>query len=297
MPKKVLITGGSGFIGRNVFEHLKDNPQIEVMAPDSKELNCIEENEVKDYLKKNNFDLVLNFAVYGDGIDKSKDGTKILDYNLRMYYNFARYSDMYGKMIYAGSGAEYDKRFPIIDVKEEDLKDRWMPSDQYGLMKRIVGEHIEASDNIYNFRLFGIFGKYEYYPLKFISNVCCKSIFDLPLSIRQDVYFDYLWIDDFLSILDRFLEIDVPEYHTYNVCHGEKILLSDICKTVNKISNKDNKIIICKEGLANEYTGSSNRIVKEIQGFDFTGYYDSIEQLYKWYYDNKNEIEIYNLLY
>ncbi|MBQ9277750.1 MAG: NAD-dependent epimerase/dehydratase family protein [Lachnospiraceae bacterium] len=297
MPKKVLITGGSGFIGRNVFEHLKDNPQFEVMAPDSKELNCIEENEVKDYLKKNNFDLVLNFAVYGDGIDKSKDGTKILDYNLRMYYNFARYSDMYGKMIYAGSGAEYDKRFPIIDVKEEDLKDRWMPSDQYGLMKRIVGEHIEASDNIYNFRLFGIFGKYEYYPLKFISNVCCKSIFDLPLSIRQDVYFDYLWIDDFLSILDRFLEIDVPKYHTYNVCHGEKILLSDICKTVNKISNKDNRIIICKEGLANEYTGSSNRIVKELQGFDFTGYYDSIEQLYKWYYDNKNEIEIYKLLY
>lgn len=297
MPKKVLITGGSGFIGRNVYEYLRYKPQYEVFAPDSKELNCIEEKEVKNYLEKNNIDIVLNFAVYGDGIDKSKDGTKVLEYNLRMYYNFAKYSNLYEKMVYAGSGAEYDKRYSIKDVKEEELICRSLPVDQYGLMKRIVGEHIETSDNIYNLRLFGIFGKYEYYPVKFISNVCCKAICDLPLTIRQDVYFDYLWIDDFLMMLDRFMESKTFRHHTYNACHGKKILLSDICKTVNEISGKNNKIIICKEGLANEYTGNNERIISEMTDFNCTSYYDSIDELYKWYYDNKRTIDIYKLIY
>ena len=121
MSKKILITGGSGFIGRNACEYLVKKGYT-VLAPTSSELNCIDECAVKDYLTHNHIDIVLNFAVYGDGEDKSKDGTKILDYNLRMYYNFAKYNGLYDRMFYAGSGAEYDKRFPIVDVTEDERK-------------------------------------------------------------------------------------------------------------------------------------------------------------------------------
>ncbi len=115
----------------------------------------------------------------------------MLEYNLRIFHNFAKCSHLYQKMFYTGSGAEFDKHFPICSVSEEDFA-KTVPIDQYSLMKYTISQYIEKSDNICNLRLFGIFGKYEYYPVKFISNVCCKAIKDLPLTMRQNVYFGYL---------------------------------------------------------------------------------------------------------
>lgn len=294
--KKILITGGSGFIGKNTYEYLKKFNEYDVFAPSSTELNCINEEAVQLYLEENHFDIVLHFAVYGDGIDHNKDGTKILEYNLRMFHNFYKYRDLYGKMIYAGSGAEYDKRFPICSVTESDIG-KTIPIDQYGLMKYTVGQLIESSENIYNFRIFGIFGKYEYWPVKFISNVCCKALLDLPLTIRQNVFFDYIWIYDFLNILKTFLELEKPLYHTYNVVSGERIDLVHICNYVREIAQKDLKIIVCKEGYANEYTANNDRIRKEIVNFSITPPKQSIMALYNWYKDNPSIIDLYKLLY
>lgn len=293
---KILITGASGFVGRNMKEYLQRTTEnYEIYTPSSKELNCIEETEVFHYLDKYHFDYILHFASYGDSIDKSKDGSKIFEYNMRIFLNFYKNSNLFGKMFYSGSGAEYDKRFDISDVAETQIGAS-LPIDQYGLMKYTIGELIEKSDNIYNFRLFGIFGKYEYYPVKFISNVCCKAIKNLPLTMRQNVYFDYLWVEDFCRILEYFLH-HAPKYHTYNTVSGRKVSLEQICQIVLKISEKDLPVYICKEGLAKEYTASNARMMTELKHFEYTPIEDAIRQLYDWYKTQENHIELYNLIY
>ena len=290
----ILITGASGFVGRNVKEYMQQR-DYKVLAPTSKELDCLDEKGVEEYLTSNKVDIVFHFAVYGDGIDKSKDGTKALEYNLRIFYNFARCSHLYKKMFYTGSGAEYDKRFPICDVREEDFGKN-VPVDQYGLMKYTINQYIEKCDNIYNMRLFGIFGKYEYYPTKFISNVCCKAIKGIPISMRQNVYFDYLWVEDFCRMMECFLHKEL-KYQTYNMVSSQKISLLEICNHVNRISGKDLPVIVCKEGLANEYTASNNRFIQECSDFVYTPIEKSIENLYSWYAAQENSIDIYRLLY
>lgn len=292
---KILLTGGTGFVGRNVKEYFEG--KYDLYAPSSRELNCIDEQAVYKHLSENYYDLVLHFAVYGDGIDKSKDGTKSLEYNLRIFSNFAKNSNLFGKMIYTGSGAEYDKRYPIQMVKENDLQKHSIPVDQYGLMKYMINQIIEQSSNIYNLRLFGIFGKYEYWKTKYISNLCCKSIKGIPLSLRKNCYFDYLWIDDFCRMLDSFIRLESPKYHVYNAVRGERIDLLSLAKLVNEIGVEEQKIIVCQEGYANEYTANNDRIMQELPDFEFTDIKSAIIELYEWYNQHQDEIDNYSLIY
>ena len=293
--KKVLLTGGRGFIGRNIIEYFSESKEYEIIAPTSKELNIIEEDAVTQYLEENYFDIVLNFAVYGDGIDKSKDGSKMLEYNLRMFLNFEKNSHLFGKMYYAGSGAEYDKRYDICYVKENDEGMR-IPIDQYGLMRYTIDKIIRKSQNIYGLKIFGIYGKYEPWNRRFISNCCCKAIKDLPLSIRQNVYFDYIWIEDFLQILEKLMTI-TPKEHVYHVTTGQKIDLLTIAKLVLDVSGKQLPIYVCNEGYGKEYTSDNTRLMKELGGFEFTPIRETIEKLYQWYIENEEQIDIYQLLY
>lgn len=293
---KILITGGSGFIGQNLREYLVQK-NYDVYAPDSTELNCLNEEAVFRCLKAVRYDIIFHFVVYGDGIDKKKDGSKMLEYNLRIFWNFAKYHELYGKMICAGSGAEYNKQYPIEYVTEEDLYFRPLPVDQYGLMKYTVNSFIESSDNIYNLRLFGVFGKYEHWKSKFISNLCCKSIYGLPLSMRQNCYFDYLWIDDLCVIMEKFMLIEQPEYHVYNATSGKRIDLCSIAEIVRNISNENLPVIICRDGLANEYTANNGRLLKELPDIKFTPIEKTIPILYRWYEKHRKEIDIYSLIY
>lgn len=294
--QKILITGASGFVGRNVYEFFKKkSSEFDIVAPTSKELNCYDEQSVFSFLQQHKFDIIFHFAVYGDGIDKTKDGSKSLEYNLRMYYNLSKNRHLFGRMFYTGSGAEYDKRTSICSVKEEEIG-KTIPVDQYGLMKYIIGKDIEYQDNIYNLRLFGIFGKYEYWQTKFISNICCKQMNGLPLTIRQNVFFDYLWIEDFCHILEVIMNRNL-NHKTYNVCSGERIDLLSLCKLVQKIDGNTSPIFIGKKGLANEYTASNDRLLKEFPEIKLHEMEESIRELYQWYLSCRDQIDLLPLLY
>ena len=60
---KVLITGASGFVGRNVKEYFEQKKEYEICAPSSSELNCIDENRVKEHLQSNHYDVRRNKGI------------------------------------------------------------------------------------------------------------------------------------------------------------------------------------------------------------------------------------------
>ncbi len=97
-------------------------------------------------------------------------------------------------------------------------------------------------------------------------------------------------------MLERFLHKDL-KYHTYNMVSGQKINLKEICSYVLQISGKELPVIVCREGLANEYTASNERFINECGEFVYTPIEKSIEMLYQWYAENEEMIDIYKLLY
>lgn len=282
--KKIFITGGSGFIGRNLKEQLAD--QYSVFAPSHTELDLLDEDGVLDFIKKNDFDAVIHCATENATRNSKKDIAGVLYHNCRLFFNLARCGDYYGKMIYYGSGAEYDKRH-YLPKMSEDYFDKHVPVDDYGFSKYVMAKYTEHTRNIYDLRLFGVFGKYEDWEIRFISNACAKAVMDLPITIKQNVFFDYLFIDDLTQVTGWFIENN-PKEKFYNVCTGTKHDLLTLAKKVLIVAGKNLEIKIAGDGPGKEYSGDNGRLQKEILELALTPIDDAIRELYGWYAANKH---------
>ncbi len=215
----ILITGGKGFIAKSLTEQLSKNAKYQIFSPSSKELNLINETDVDNFILSNKIDIIIHTANKGGGRD-TLDFKNLIEYNLRMFFNIVKHEKNVKKIISFGSGAEYGKHKPIIDVKEDEYK-LLQPLDEYGFYKSITSKYIEKSEKIIQLRIFACYGKYENYLLKFITNSIVKNLFKLPIIINQNVYFDYMYIDDLVKIVDYFINNEA-KYKIYNASSGKK---------------------------------------------------------------------------
>ncbi|MBF0299044.1 MAG: NAD(P)-dependent oxidoreductase [Oligoflexia bacterium] len=308
---RILITGGTGFIAKNLVEQLSYTHEDKIISLGSKELNLLDTCKVFNFIKDNRFDVVIHTATWDipkTSINCTKDPTKVLEYNLKMFYNVARCSDCFDKMIYFGSGAEFSREYWIPKMKE-DYFDHYVPSDPYGFSKYVMTKYTYAKSQfdkkIYNLRIFGVFGKYEDWKYRFISNACARIVYDLPIIINQNVMFDYLYVDDLVKIvkwfIDRAITLKLPtKYNVYNISSGTVNSLENLAKKIIEISGKKHlQVIIKNEGLGKEYSADNSLFLNEINEFNdakikspftFTNIDHSIETLYNWYSENKHMI-------
>jgi GDP-L-fucose synthase len=278
----ILITGGSGFIGRNLMEYL--DSRYSVLAPSHSELDFLDEDAVREYFMVHGIDVVIHCAVR-PGHRNAKDPSNQLYDNLRMFFNIIRNKDRFRKMIYLNSGLVYDMRY-YLPKMEEGYFGKHIPIDEGGFSKYIAGKYIEVNENLIDLRIFSIFGKYEDYAIRFISNAICKVIFDLPITIKQNRLFDFIYIEDFFQIIDYFIN-NKGQYSCYNVSPDNAIELNDVAKKVLKISGKNLPIKIAQSGMGKEYSGDNSRLRREIKNFSLTPIDDAIHKLYSWYYNNR----------
>lgn len=282
----ILLTGGSGFIGKNIKEAMQE--KYKILAPSHKDLNLIDEDQVDKYFSENNVDVVIHSAGK-PGHRNYKDPTNIFYANTRMFFNLARNTTHCGKMIVIGSGAVYDQRYYTPKVVEEDYI-KHIPSDEHGFSKYVCAKHIENMNNIVELRVFGVFGKYEDYAIRFISNAICKALFDLPITIKQNRKFDYIYVDDLIVILDHYIN-NKELYKSYNVTPDNSLELYQLAEIVREVSGKSELPILIKNpGMGLEYSGSNTRLRQEINNLVFTDMRNAISELYQWYYSNKNQI-------
>ena len=60
----------------------------------------------------------------------------------------------------------------------------------------------------------------------------------MPIVINQNVRFDYLYVDDFIHILDYFIEHET-KYRMFNVGTGSSIDLVTIARRILAVTKKD----------------------------------------------------------
>lgn len=284
--KKILLTGGSGFIGRNIKESFLSEKYV-IISPSSKELNLADDRHVTEFFNNKFFDVVLHCAAK-PAHRNAKDKTGIFETNTKMFQNLVKRKDNYKKFINFSSGAVYDQSKNISLVKETDFPDS-QPSDDYGAYKYNEQKQVENLENFLNLNLFGVFGKYEDWEIRFISNAICKTLFDMPITLRQNRRFSYLFIDDLMPILEFFIENDT-KYKSYNIVPSQTAELLEIADIVRDLSKSKKEILLSQEGFGLDYTADNARLLKEFENAQFTSLKSAIAKLYEYYKENKNMI-------
>jgi GDP-L-fucose synthase len=288
---RILLTGGRGFIGRNLVEHLTQVHQV--LAPTHAELDLTDNHAVDAWFRTHEVDAVIHGAVR-PGHRAAQDPSRQLWSNLRMFFNIVRNGERFGRLVFLSSGAVYDSREALVRVPEDHLGTS-VPEDEHGLSKYTIAQFIDARrgrglPSVVELRLFGVFGPHEDYGIRFISNAICRTLYDLPITLRQDRRFSYLFIEDLMPVVEWALAAQ-PAHVAYNVAPDWTDSLRDLGVAVSRHSPEGLPVMVAHEGLGDEYSADNARLRRELPHLTFTPTELAVDRLFQWYADHRSEID------
>jgi UDP-glucose 4-epimerase len=223
--KKILIIGKRGFIGKHLYEYLKQKNY-------TKNISFKDINKIKN--KLDNYDFIINTSINKNYIFKRYNKKFDNDLKITDYINN-------NKTIYCLlSTRKVYKNGP--NLKENS---KIFPKSNYAKNKLITEKKISKSlkGNLLILRISNIIGDtknskriHQTFIDIFQKNIQKGYIYDNAKNFK-----DFLSIDKFCQIVKKI--IDKRLTGIFNVSIGEKVYLNDLIKWLNKYNNKKFKIL------------------------------------------------------
>ncbi len=291
--KRLLITGARGFIGKSLVEYFqaREAARYDLFYPFHSELELTDAGAVMKFVKEKKIDVIIHCANVGGSrkTDYDEGRPDVAAVNLKMFFAVARCGGLVDKILYFGSGAEYSRQH-YVPLMSEEYFDTHVPGDPYGFSKYVCAKYSLSAENIIDLRLFGVYGRHEDHAIRFISNAILKNIFGLPIVINQNVFFDYLYMDDLSRITAHFIEHGAA-CKACNVCTGAPVDLVSIAGIINGVGSHKSPVKVLNEGLNTEYSGSNGKLLKELGKFRFTALKDAISEMYSCFSRNMDSFD------
>lgn len=167
--KKVLLTGGSGMVGRNISE-IKPS-DVHLLTPGSTELNLLHYEAVHDFIKKAKPDIIIHAAGIVGGIQANiNNPVRFLRENTLMAHNiiWAAYENNVEHFINLGSSCMYPKNAINPLTEEQILTGTLEPTNEGYAIAKIFSQRLcnfinkETNSNTYKTYIpCNLYGKYD----------------------------------------------------------------------------------------------------------------------------------------
>jgi len=299
---KILLTGGTGFLGSHIAELLceRGHELILIKRRISNLDKCksfqnnvlwAEEDE-SDCLKKIiafNPKIIIHCAWKGVEVN-SRNDWKIQFDNLRILSQVLFIAEKISikKIIALGSQAEYGEYSKCIDESYPIN-----PISQYGIVKVAASYVLKSFSVLHNIdwywlRIFSIFGEREtnnwLLPLTIINML--KGSKEMDFTKGEQVY-SYLYVRDFANAVSSLVEKQ-GKSGIYNLCASNKMTLKDILNKVKEKINPDFRLnfgaLPYRSNQSMNMTGDSSLFIKnfgDFETFDFNSHLSHLIRYYK----------------
>lgn len=249
---KILITGANGYIGKSLYNALKDKHNVTTITRNKCDLT--NSFSVNSYFSDKWFDVVIHCAVKG-GSRLYQDDWGVLDTNLSIYYNLYSNKDKFKKLIHFGSGAEiYDNKNP------------------YGYSKDIIRKSILNNDNFYNLRIFGVFDENEL-DTRFIKGNIKRYINKELMIIHQNKLMDFIYMPDLVKIVEYYINNDGSK--EVDCIYNKSLTLEKITRIINTLEEYKVDVELINKGADRPYIGEFQDL-----GIKFIGLEQGIKETY-----------------
>lgn len=253
--KKILITGGAGFIGANfVYKFLELGNSVAVM--ERKETNLWRLGKVKDkitigfvdiadskaveiFITKTKPDIVLHFAAYGAYQRFQQDIDATINTNLKGTINLVNACQKIGVKAFINTGTNSEYGIKEKPMKETDVLE---PDNLYGITKAAATHYCQMMARKHDFpvvtlRPFAVYGPFEEKG-RLMTDVikACLTNGELLLS-KPDSVRPFLFIEDLTSAYMLAIEkVDSIKGGVFNIGTTQQHTIAEVVEIAKKIT-------------------------------------------------------------
>jgi len=241
---KILITGGNGFIAKEIHKYLGNEYDIHCLGKE--QLNLLDKESIHRRTIEF-YDVIINTAVIG-GNRKDVDDETVFYKNILMMENLLSSLNDNQILINFSSGAEFRSK-----------------DTAYGLSKKISTRLVNGRKKSYNLRLYGCFG-YGEMDTRFIQR--CFNLNEII--INDDIEFDFFYVEDVARVCKFLIDGGVGDnsrtnfnekIKTIDCVYDTKYKLSDIANIIKTTYNPKLKVTIINPFSNGSYTGNSRQLL------------------------------------
>ncbi|HEX7042126.1 MAG TPA: NAD-dependent epimerase/dehydratase family protein [Patescibacteria group bacterium] len=307
---KILITGGSGFVGANLIRSLI-NSKHEVNLLLRKKTNIWRINNIlsqvniydSDLLDKKALstivakikpDYIFHLAAHG-AYSSQTNLDEMIATNIIGLSNLleASLAISYKCFVNTGSSSEYGyKQKPM---KETDLL---QPESFYAATKASATYLSQVFAKKYNkpiitFRLFSVFGPYED-PTRLIPTAITSALSNKTLALTSGIVKrDFIYVEDVVKAYLQTMKKKIKPGEIYNIGTGKQYSNDDVAKIIKSLNN--NKLKIKKGAFSkrswdtNYWIANSQHSKEDLSWIAGTPLKDGLKKTYDWFVENKEK--------
>lgn len=308
--KRVVVTGGAGFLGSFVVEGLEKRGAKDIFVPRSAEYDLRQHDAILRLLKDAKPDIVIHLAALVGGIGANRERPADFMYdNMMMGTQLLHESWQAGveKMVVAGTACEYPKHTPV-PFKESDLWNGYPEETNapYGIAKRALLVQGEAYHQQYGFQSIHLVPTNLYGPR---DNFDLQTSHVIPAIIRKAVEAkergddhmvawgtgsatrEFLYVEDAVEgILLATEKYGNPA--PVNLGSGKEISMKDLIHLIAELVGFEGEIrwdTSKPDGQPRRALDSS--LAKDSFGFVAqTEFREGLERTIQWYLENRNSL-------
>lgn len=256
--EKILVTGGTGFLGKYVVEELiakgaaptilTRNPQTKVFKNLTGKLKLVEIDlfdfsRLTDFLEKFRPDRIIHLAGYTFQTDKYPDVFEKINYEATAKLLEAAVSVKAERIIIIGTADEYGfQNCPQSETMAAK------PVSEYAASKNkavdyALSLHAKSDLPVVILRPFTIYGIGQ--PAKmFVSQAIECAVRGIPFEMSKgEQKRDLLFVSDFVNAIIKFLTASGVEGEIFNVGSGQAIALETLARRIWEIAGADEKLL------------------------------------------------------